>query len=208
MTGQISIRLPSSMIAQLNRMAKETGQKRAEILRQMIALGIEQSTKKHDPILAQIEDLKSEVLDVLKSIPQQLRDGGHATEKPGDVNHRRQPVEKPDVLTADDSADENATTILAGETPKNKRRENDIQSDRTEDSSSPATKKDDSIGARLNRARLSLGLSIAQVGQELNIDPVITRDVLENGRRVPASRAIRVEAKLQQWESRLTAQDT
>ena len=93
-------------------------------------------------------------------------------------------------------------------TPKNKRRDNDIQSVGTVDSSLPATKKDDSIGARLNRARLSLGLSIAQVGQELNIDPVITRDVLENGRRVPASRAIRVEAKLQQWESRLTAQDT
>ncbi|MEE2756651.1 MAG: ribbon-helix-helix protein, CopG family [Myxococcota bacterium] len=211
MTGQISIRLPESTIDQLNRIAKETGQKRAEVMRHLIHVGIGEVTKKQDPLMQRMDDFKSEIIELIQSIPQQLKDEKLSTVLDATPSTLTADDEAPQVLSATDVSDQYATVI---EAPTDERTTSALPDDRQE---SPSKKRhvkakakpaDDAIGGRLNRARLSLGLSITEVGEALNIDETITREILENGRRVPASRAIRVEAKLQQWESRLTAQES
>ena len=61
------------------------------------------------------------------------------------------------------------------------------------------------VGNRLKRVREAKGWAVEELANALNVSAELMVQI-ESGRRdVPHSRAIRVEAKLQQWETEISA---
>jgi hypothetical protein len=234
LAGQISIRLTDKTIGKLNRMAKKSGRRRAEILRDLIESGIASEAKKSSSFEEVFGQFRDEVIAELHRLPDQLRilietvSPPLVTPQPVTSNAHETPVREPagsqskdkkvsqgssqetHILPADDPAGQNAAAILMAKTTNVSK---GIDSKVT--IQIPAGESGDivgsaegnqpiqelSMGLRLDAARIRLGYSIEKVSEELNLKLALTREILKANRDVPPSRAIRVEAKLQQWES-------
>ena len=234
MPGQISIRLSNKTIDQLNRLAKKSGRRRAELLRDIIESGIASHAKKtpkteevfqsfRNEIMTELNALSNKVTAHLASIP--VTSSEAEIESP--IPHPTSPPESPsshkttdssgphsptgpELLQAGDPAGENADPILvAPPTKDSSRNRHGDKSEQPVGQQKPTTETparhilapELSIGKRLDAARRRLGYSVKKVSEELNLKNPLTQEILKGNRKVPPSRALRVEAKLQQWES-------
>ena len=234
MPGQISIRLSSKTIDQLNRLAKKSGRRRAELLRDIIESGIANHAKKtpkpevilqsfRDEIMTELNALSSKVTAHLERLSATSNDTKPESRMPHATPAREPPPShtaadasshqssaSPELLPAGDPAGENADPILVasrakdssrghlgGKSKKSAGQEKPIP----EPAATNVLLPEQSIGRRLDVARRRLGYSIKKVSEELNLKNPLTQEILKGNRKVPPSRALRVEAKLQQWES-------
>jgi len=126
-----------------------------------------------------------------------------------------------DVLDADDPADRDATAIHLGSA---KTRIDASNSHGPTDESVTGVDASDGGMAnpggtvlettimqttekRLDLARSRLGFSVRSLAKELNMDLGLVKKIMAGKVKVPANRAIRVEAKLQQWEAEITREE-
>ena len=66
-----------------------------------------------------------------------------------------------------------------------------------------ATANTDERVVRLKAAQEALGLGTEEIALALNLNPAQVADILDGTVRIPPSRALRMEAKLQQWEAKI-----
>ena len=66
-----------------------------------------------------------------------------------------------------------------------------------------AVENEQRAGNRLRRVREAMGWNVEMLADALKISPALMEQIESGKRDVPHSRAIRVEAKLQLWETEL-----
>ena len=211
MSGQISIRLSSDVIERLDRTAKKLGIKRAELVRSTIENGLDALADGAPRIEDQLQEMKTDILNSMSALPFRLRAllndppptrADPETDETREaltqrVNPSRPSADLPNqsVRVEDDSASEERSNgtphqdeVPSIETPTRKASQNGLTESHT-------------ITRRLKRALERMTGGLDDMAQELNMKRSVLEEVLSEKRKVPLSRAIRVEAKLQQWEA-------
>ncbi|MGC6417310.1 MAG: ribbon-helix-helix protein, CopG family [Bradymonadia bacterium] len=202
MPGQISIRLPNQVIDDLNALARRTGIRRADVVREAIANHLTRHQSDQPTLESLIVDMKTEVLEAIsKQIGQRpLTDPVKTKEKSiidnqGVIDvgsYEPKPKGQKPASRRRNSEDHSATTVQA--IP----RQSLTGSDGIE-----ATANTDERVVRLKAAQEALGLGTEEIALALNLNPEQVADILDGTVRIPPSRALRMEAKLQQWEAKI-----
>ena len=202
MPGQISIRLPNQIIDDLNALARRTGTRRADVVREAIGNHLSRVESDQPSIESLIADMKTEVLEAIEKQMGKIR--------------RTEPNKTKDRSTVESRADIDVRAEENNPTPtKRSELSRGLQKQPTtastsnpeqtviesRDSSQPA-QTDERI-LRLRAAQAALELTFEDIAIALNLSTEQVIGILDESVRIPPSRALRMEAKLQQWEAKV-----
>ena len=202
MPGQISIRLPTQVIDDLNALARRTGIRRADVVREAIANHLMREQSDQPTLESLIVDMKTEVLEAIsKQTVQRPMTNPVTTKEKSSIDkqvvidvgsHKPKPKRQTPASQRRNSEDHSATAVQA--IPR--------QSLTGSDENEATTNTDERV-VRLKAAQAALGLSTEEIALALNLSPEQVTDILDGTVRIPPSRALRMEAKLQQWEAKI-----
>ncbi len=222
MAGQISIRLTDDMIKRLNKQAKKSKRKRAQIIRAALSAGLDQIEGGATPSSpSDLESMRREVMAALDAITERLMSSSTDAETvSGDpatrVDLKSELTQIPqamsseievEILPANDASIDETKEPQATQTA-------DFFRDGAGGLSVDGRSKEriidvgiaieQRVSARISRARRLKGLSLEEVADALKMTAEMVAEIEAGRREVPHSRGIRVEAKLQQWESEMS----
>ena len=233
MPGQLTIRLPDSIIEELNGIAKKEKVTRAMVIRQCLEIGLSTfSNTQSTNVATLIHEGQKQILEAIRQLEAtlgspQIDSKEHSTDAiqaiqmntiepmpSADTRHTAKKGDHPiEVVAADDDAGRHATLVTARPvTPTVQRStsnfyldaDGQVRTDRRKATTRRNQRPEQRVGARLRKVRERKGWSIQDMADALNITTDLMEDI-ESGRRgLPGSRALRAEAKLQQWEATVT----